>query len=391
MLRVLHITESIPASAGGTSTAFVEMVEALLTQGAACQVHAAIQPVPEGDEARSWIAHHPPGTWHVTGPRGGLLAAGMAASVRALVNSWNPSVVCVHGLWCTDTVAAALHAQAKGVPVVWHPHGMLVRAALRHSPLKKAVFKTLWLARALRHAAAVVFTSENERETSDLAMLGEGTRRVVLPLPVNIDTAEDDLAALRAEGRAALGLHESVPLVSFIGRLHPVKRVELSIAAFAAARACAPDARLVLIGSGDDVYVATLRALAARLGVEGAVVFAGWKNGREKRAILAAADVMILNSEFENFGYAIVESLGLGTPVVCSENLSLAAEMVRAGAGRSAPGEPAALGAALAAVLAMPPHERRAAGVRGRRWVVESFSRQAVGARMVELYRALLA
>ncbi len=391
MLRILHITESIPASAGGTSTAFVEMIEALLTQVAACRVRAAIQPLTADDEARTWIVHHPPGTWHLTGSRGGLLAAGMAASARALIDAWKPAVVCVHGLWCTDTVAAALHAQAKGVPVVWHPHGMLVRAALRHSPLKKAVFRRLWLARAIRHAAAVVFTSDNERDTSDLSMLGERTRRVVLPLPVHIDTPEGDLPVLRAEGRAALRLDEGVPLVSFIGRLHHVKRVELSIGALAAARASVPDARLVLIGSGEDRYVQTLRALAARLGVEHAVIFAGWKNGREKRAILGAADAMILNSEFENFGYAIVESLALGTPVVCSDNLSLAAEMAGAGAGRAAAGEPAALGGALAGVLAMPRHERRAAGLRGRRWVVERFSREAVGAKMVELYRGLRA
>ncbi|MBY0309174.1 MAG: glycosyltransferase [Phycisphaerales bacterium] len=391
MLRILHITESCTARGGGTSTAFVEMVEALRTQPALCEVAACTQTIPHDDQVRTWIASHGPGTWLFTPPPGRVSTAGMFNALRAKIDSWSPSIVCIHGLWCTDVVAAAAHAQSRSIPVVWHPHGMLVHAALRRARLKKALFKALWLSHTLRRASACVFTSENERGTSNLSLLSPRTARVVLPLPVHIDTPESDLPALRAQGRAALGLADTAPLVSFIGRLHPVKRVDLSLAALAHAHALGTPAHLVLIGSGEEPYVNTLRAQAASLGIAKHLTFAGWKNGRDKLAILAAADAMILNSEFENFGYAIVESLALGTPVVASDNLSLGPDLARIGAGWCVSATAPILGAAINTALHTPPDRRRAMGRAGRRWVIDSFSRASVGTQMVALYRSLLA
>ncbi len=391
MLRILHITESCTAGGGGTSTAFVEMVEALRTRPEACLVRAATQIMPEGDEARRWIAHHEPGTWTFTPHPGRLRPAGMCAALRSLIDSFNPTVLSVHGLWCTDIVAAALHAQARRIPVAWHTHGMLVHAALRRARLKKALFKALWLSRTLSRASAVVFTSANERDTSDLALPGPGVRPVILPLPVHIAVPEADLPALRREGRAALGLSDTTPLISFIGRLHPVKRIELALDALAHAHARGSHARLVLIGAGEAPYTQSLREHAARRGVTDHVIFVGWQNGRAKLATLAAADTMAFCSEFENFGYALVESLSLHVPVVATANLSLAPDMAAAGAGWSSAPTPDALGATLHAALTTPPDRRATMGRAGRAWVQASFSREAVGRQMMEMYAGLRA
>jgi glycosyltransferase involved in cell wall biosynthesis len=76
---------------------------------------------------------------------------------------------------------------------------------------------------------------------------------------------------LRPQGQRALG-RKREPVVTFVGRLHPEKGLELLLEAFLAIAAEAPDWRLQLIGSaetaaggGGEVYAARLAALAARL------------------------------------------------------------------------------------------------------------------------------
>jgi|GEM_PF-865500 len=413
MPTVLHITESITASAGGTSTAFVGLVEALLTHRAtrpendpdAWSVRALAGPLPDADQARQWIANHAAGTWTFTGPPGRFGPGALAHAASELIARRSVHAVHLHGLWLSDLVTVASAASAANIPVVWQPHGMLVKAALRHSRLKKAIFTRLsGLGAALRAADAAIFTSDNERDTSDLARLGPRTRREVLPLPVAIPARDEDLPALVRAGRArwladqqaspdrtlmdgTAPLDMNTPLLAFMGRLHPVKRVDLTLRAFAHARRALPDARLLLIGGGNDRDVQPLRELARSLGVADAIRWAGWLHGSDKLAAIAAADALILNSEFENFGYAIAEALALGTPVVLSDNLSLAPAVAEIGAGLSAPPEPAALGDAAARLLARP--DRRDMGRRGRHWVEAQFSHLAVGARLAALYTAL--
>ena len=386
LLTALHITESIPASAGGTSLAFVELIEALRTQPTV-RPFACSQALPPSDPALTWITHHEPGLWHWTSPRGKFLPGGLARDARALIDQLRPGVVHLHGLWCPDVVAAALHAQSRGIPTCWHPHGMLVREALSRSAIKKAIFKRLGLARALGNAAACIFATQGELDGSDHAMLGAATLREVIPLPVKMEIGLEDRPALRAAGRARLNLPDAAPVTVFVGRLHPVKRVDLTLAAFAHARATVKGAHLLLVGDGEPEYTAMLRRHAAELGITPAVTFAGWQSGRHKWQCLCAADALIINSEFENFCYALVEALIAGTPVVMTNNLAMAPQAASAGAGVTAPADPVSLGDALARLLLSA--DAPAAGARGRSWVAANFSRGAVGEKLAALYATI--
>ena len=70
-----------------------------------------------------------------------------------------------------------------------------------------------------------------------------------------------------------------------------------------------------------------------------------------------------------------------------SSNLSLAPAVESIGAGASSDSTPEAFARAVLGVLAR--SDRRRMGQRGRRWVEATFSRHAVGARMVGLYTGL--
>jgi glycosyltransferase involved in cell wall biosynthesis len=99
-----------------------------------------------------------------------------------------------------------------------------------------------------------------------------------------------------------------------IGRLAPQKRHDLLIRALAQIRTHRP-AELTVLGRGN--CESELRALAESLGVADYVHFAGFVS--EPSRYLASTDIFVLGSDFEGFGNVIVEALGYGLPVVCTD------------------------------------------------------------------------
>jgi glycosyltransferase involved in cell wall biosynthesis len=99
-----------------------------------------------------------------------------------------------------------------------------------------------------------------------------------------------------------------------IGRLVAQKRHDLLVRALARIRVQRP-AELTILGRGE--LEGDLRALAESLGVADHVHFPGFVTDTTR--YLAASDIFVLASDFEGFGNVIVEALGHGLPVVCTD------------------------------------------------------------------------
>jgi polysaccharide biosynthesis protein PelF len=145
-----------------------------------------------------------------------------------------------------------------------------------------------------------------------------GREHHALAIPSMVDTAAFD-PALRAPARAALGIAGGVPLVGWLGRLDPKKRVEDFIAAAAMVRARRPDARFLVIGGPDAFlpdYAERLRDQARDLGLDGALDFLG--DREDVPALLAALDVFVWLSRDEGMPHVIAEAGAARLPVVAT-------------------------------------------------------------------------
>ena len=142
------------------------------------------------------------------------------------------------------------------------------------------------------------------------------------------------------------------PTVIFVGRLTPSKRVEHAIEAFAEVRFHFPNARLWIVGCGDDPnYEKRLRARASRVG---GVEFAGRAADAELRARMGKATVIAVTSVREGWGLVVTEANAVGTPAAGYDVPGLR-DSIKPGQGvlvRS--GDARGLGAAIAALLADP-------------------------------------
>ena len=391
-LRIAQVIQSVDAPAGGTSTAFLGVVGALRAQPG-LSVRAFSTPPPAGDPHwgaiekdrrdfgyASWTLSAGVGRYFQTG------ALGLA--VGAAITAGEVDLLHLHGLWCPDLVHSARVARRASVPVVWQPHGMLVGAAIRQKRLKKEVFLATGLRRALCDARAIIYCTREEQEQSLPPRAIPRACMHVVPLPLDAPAGLPARAEMQAAARARFGIPAAAKTVVFMGRLHPVKRVELAMEAVADASRSLPDLHLLLVGDGEAEYVSRLRALAARLGIAGRVCFAGFVSGADKWGALAAGDVLTLNSKHENFGFVAVEALCVGTLPVMTSNLALAPELAGVDGGISCEATPHALAAAYVRAIGHP--DREGLVSRGQAWVAEHLSARAVGRSLDGLYRALL-
>jgi D-inositol-3-phosphate glycosyltransferase len=119
--------------------------------------------------------------------------------------------------------------------------------------------------------------------------------------------------------RRALGLGDH-PVLVFVGRIQPLKGVEVAVRALAALER--PDAVLLVIGgaSGNegDAEVQRLHALVQDLGVRAQVRFIPAQPHHALSTYYRAADVCLVPSRAESFGLVALEAAACGIPVVAA-------------------------------------------------------------------------
>jgi D-inositol-3-phosphate glycosyltransferase len=123
----------------------------------------------------------------------------------------------------------------------------------------------------------------------------------------------------RRGARQALGLGAG-PVVLFVGRIQPLKRLPLAVEALALLDR--PDATLLVVGgpSGPegDAELAAVHRRVAELGLERQVRFVEPQPHHLLSTYYRAADVCLVPSRSESFGLVALEAAACGTPVVAA-------------------------------------------------------------------------
>jgi glycosyltransferase involved in cell wall biosynthesis len=129
-----------------------------------------------------------------------------------------------------------------------------------------------------------------------------------------VDLERLDAEPAAADVREEIGIPPDAPLVGTVGNFTPKKAHADLVEALPMIRHDVPDARLVLVGLGP--LEADLRQRVRRLGLDDAVVFAGFRTDAPRLA--AAFDVFVLPSRFEGLSIALLEAMALGRAVVAT-------------------------------------------------------------------------
>lgn len=137
----------------------------------------------------------------------------------------------------------------------------------------------------------------------------------VIELPIGLD--EQTFMPGSTSARSALGWTDQHCVVGYVGRLTHLKGVDLLATAFRDLARAVDEARLLVIGSGEEEH--RMRLVLADECRRGIVHMAGDVSHEQLSPWYRAMDVLVIPSRYENFANVAIEALACGVPVVASD------------------------------------------------------------------------
>jgi glycosyltransferase involved in cell wall biosynthesis len=234
-------------------------------------------------------------------------------------------VLWIHGYMSANTWLASAIARSKGATVLIREEQSTITP---NSSLKKLVKRALLP--ALFSNVGGLYIGENSRNF--LRHYGIPENRLFRAhYCVDNDffrSRFQELAGRRSELRRSFGIHDSDPVILFSGKLIDKKRPQLLLEAFHRVRSAAACHLLV---AGDGPLRGELENQAAKNGTSG-IHWAGFLNQTELPAAYVAADVFVLPSAYqETWGLVVNEAMNFELPVVVSDRVGCAPDLVREG------------------------------------------------------------
>jgi glycosyltransferase involved in cell wall biosynthesis len=136
------------------------------------------------------------------------------------------------------------------------------------------------------------------------------------------------LLPLRSQLRERLGVRRPIPIILFAAKLIPKKYPEGLLEAFASVRRTDECALLIV---GDGSLRASLEEFVRKQAIPD-VYFTGFMNQSEISMAYVVADIFVLPSiERETWGLAVNEAMNFGLPIVVSNKVGCAADLVQEG------------------------------------------------------------
>ena len=376
-MRVLHVIPSVAERSGGPATAIVPMCRALQHEGVEVLLvttDAGLNlSTPSGGEHNGVPAIIFPSQLGESFKYSRPLTSWLHANIHQF------SVAHIHAVFNHSSVAAAHVCRKAGIPYIVRPLGTLEPWSMSQKPVRKHLFWQVSGKGMLRRAAAVHYTTDAEKVSTE-RLLGLNHGRVIaLGIETNLTAA--------AEVTQHFPEFANEPYALVLSRLHRKKGLDVLIDAFLALVETPRFARwrLVIAGDGPPDYVSKLKGMVSTSAHPDSVAFTGWLDGAKKDALLSGASLLVLPSYQENFGLCVLEALSHSVPVLVSPHVNLAREIVLANAGWIATINKEALTTRLAEALG-DDEERARRGHAGKE-LSHKYSWEKSAKSLVNLYR----
>lgn len=383
-MRICHFTNTFLPHVGGVARAVQTMLE---DQRRAR--HRALVVAPEFDEGPAiraierHVARIPALTrfnnsdFSVRLPLAAALSERLSHFRADLIHAHHPFLL-------GDT--ALREAANRQVPVVFTHHTLYERYT-HYLPVESEALGNFAAEVATRFAnrcAAVVAPSESVRDL----IVSRGVTVPVHAIPTGID-GRRFAAGQGKRARARLGIPADAPVLGHLGRLAPEKNLPFLARAIARALKERPAARALIVGDGPSRE--EMDKIFAEAGVAERVVFAGKLTGPRLLDACAAMDLFAFASTSETQGLVLAEAMAAGAPVVALD-ASGVREVVHDGEnGRLLPEDASADDLAGALADALKNRARLARWIEAARATASGLDRAKTSARLIELYKELVA
>ncbi len=286
----------------------------------------------------------------------------------------NADIHHIHGIWMHPPYVTAKKSLQTGTPFLITPHGMLEPRMWKDSTTKKNVYFNFLIKKLFKQANVIHAITSKEKD--NLYKLFAHKRIEIIPN--SISYTDIDNYGIRKQ--------DSEKYILFVGRLHPVKGINLLIKAFAKLKN--KEVKLKIAGPYNE-YKIELEKLVNSLGIQDQVQFLGMVTGEDKLQLYKDAWVFAAPSYSEAIGMVNLEAGILSTPVITTYETGLYKEWNNEGGILINP-DVEELYAKLKESLSWSEKERNEKGDRLRNFIIENYSWEKNIYKWIELYKSIL-
>lgn len=290
----------------------------------------------------------------------------------------------VHVPW--DVTCAELSRIAKGmnIPYIVSIHGMLDDWSMRQRHAKKRIYLKIAGRQFLEEAAAVHCTAQAEKDQA-CKWYPKG-QSVVVPLIFDLADYETLPGPEIARQKFASVIpDQTTPLLLFLSRLHIKKGLELLIDTAQHLRDSGSSFKIIIAGTGEKAYEQQLTQLVNARKLTEHISFLGFVTGIEKVSLYEAADIFILPTSQENWGFVLIEALACGTPLITTKGVDIWPELVSSGGAVIADATVDAMAEAITSLI-QDDAKLKSMGAKGRDWVLENMKLDKILSQYEKLY-----
>lgn len=288
-----------------------------------------------------------------------------------------PDIILLSSSWTMYGLTVGRFCHKHYLPYIVYGHGSHDPYRMSDGALKKKLFWQLFDSRLYRRADALIALTETEKQ--HFQKLRANSRIEVIPNGVSL--AERDHVDSVDDGSGVEGLLQDKKYILFLGRIAPVKGLDMLIKAFASMDSRLSNLALVLAGPDEDGYLAKIKQMIAESGLNDRVIFTGSVAGNTKRYLLKNAWLFALTSYGEGLPMAVLEAMACSVPVLITHPCNIP-EVARCHAGMVVEPQVPEIIAGLNHLLLQA--DRQQMGENGEKLVAEKFTWQQV-ARQTQL------
>lgn len=235
----------------------------------------------------------------------------------------------IHSHYWMSGIAARSLQQDWGSPVIqmFHTLGKMKNLVAQSDAEREGAYRPDGEQQVLDYVDRVIAATPAEVEQLQRLYQTDPSKIAVIPPGVELSRF---YPIPPDEARAALKLPPEKKLLLFVGRIEPLKGIDVLLRAIARMKSdgilCEHTHSLAIIGgdpfaSGENLSaeMTRLQALRSDLGLENLVIFLGNRSQDTLPYYYSAAEVVIMPSHYESFGMVALEAMACGTPVVASQ------------------------------------------------------------------------
>ncbi len=324
-MRIVHYIEHLQFEDGGPVRAVIDLTEALAARG-----HTLTILTHETKDApAAWKESPSLPTAHLLPrpARGPWMAKAQLSEARDIIQQ--ADVFHAHGIWVPVAAQLARVAREVGTPYTVSIRGMLDDWCMAQRALKKKLYLRLAGSAFLNNAAVIHLTAEAELEQ---ARKHFNAPSMVIPNLMSLAPFDPLPGPDAAAKRFAEIIKPDAPVLLFLSRVHYKKGIESLLEASAMLTAEGIAHTTLIAGTGEESYVRSLMLRKQELGATDAHLI-GHITGEDKISLYQLADLMVLPTSQENFGFVFFEALAAATPVLTTKGVDTWPELESSGGG----------------------------------------------------------